>query len=78
MNRNQIADYIMVQFKKKMKMEDRDDLHISLDIEEANSDEYGLGFMFNNGAIITESKDNGRVWQVTTYGTGRIKQIYEM
>lgn len=69
---------ILEQFKKKMKMEDRNDLSISLDMEEANSNEYGIGFMFNNGAIITEKKDNGRVWQVTTYSTGRIKGIYEM
>ena len=74
----ELEQYILAQFKKKMKMEDRNDLSISLDMEEANSDEYGLGYMFNNGAVVSESKDNGKVWQVTTYSTGRIRQIYEI
>lgn len=58
---------ILEQFKKKMKMEDKD-LIITLD-----EGEYGE---FMNGAVIMEPK--GKVWQVTTYSTGRIKGIYEL
>lgn len=61
---------ILEQFKKKMKMEGSNDLIISLDC-----DDFGN---FENECEIIESKDNGRVWQVTTYSTGRIRQIYEM
>lgn len=72
-----LEQYILAQFKKKMKMEDRNDLNIQLETEETITEE-GFGFRFINEAIITERKDNGKVWTITTYSTGRIKQIYEI
>jgi len=59
---------ILDQFKKKMRMENRNDLIITLDV-----DEWGE---FLNEAIIMEP--HGKVWNITTYSTGRILSICEV
>ena len=70
MNRNQIADYIMGQFKKKMKMEDRDDLTLEIDFESWDYEDYTCE--------VIERKDNGKVWTIECYSTGRIRNILEL
>lgn len=69
-NMKNLEKKILEQFKKEMKMEDRNDLIISVDY-----DYYGN---FLNECEIMESHDYGKVWQVTTDSTGRIKGIYDM
>lgn len=61
---------ILDEFKKKMKMQDRTDLKIQLD-----TDDWGN---YENECEIYEAANNGRVWNVTTTRTGKIKSIYEV
>lgn len=59
---------IIEQFKKKMKLDG--DFTLILDI-----DEYGN---WEQEGTIMEKGDNGKVWAVTFYKTGKIKSIVEV
>lgn len=61
---------ILEQFKKKMKMEERNDLIISLDC-----DDFGN---YLNTCEVMEKQTNGKVWDVITTRSGNIKSIYEL
>ena len=61
---------ILEEFKKKMKMQDRDDLRIHLD-----TDDWGN---YEGECEIYEAADFGKVWNVITTKTGRIKDIWEL
>lgn len=69
MSNREIEKYILEQFLKKVNI-DIDKISISLD-----TDDWGN---YENEAIITERKDCGKVWNITTYSTGRIRCITEV
>ena len=69
MNNREIEKYILEQFVKKVNI-DIDKIRIELD-----TDDWGN---YENEAVIIERKDNGKVWNVVTYSTGRIRCITEI
>ena len=65
-----MEEKILEQFKKKMKMEDRNDLAFSVDFENWDYGDYTCE--------VLERKDNGKVWTIECYSTGRIRKILEV
>lgn len=61
---------ILNEFKKKMKMEARSDLFITMDMGD-----YGEWLQT---CTIMEATPNGKTWDIVCYKTGKIKNIYEM
>lgn len=67
MNNREIEKYILEQFIKRTGIS-----NVSVHLD---TDDWGN---YENEAEILERKDYGRVWNVITYSTGRIRQLVEM
>ena len=67
MNNREIEKYILEQFIKRTGI-----TNVSVHLD---TDDWGN---YENEAEIVERKDNGKVWNVITYSTGRIRQLVEM
>lgn len=63
-----MKEQILEQFKKKMKLDGEFTLIL-------DTDEYGN---WEQEGTIMEKGDNGRVWAITCYKTGKIKSIVEV
>lgn len=67
MNNREIEKYILEQFIKRTGIS-----NVSVELD---TDDWGN---YLNEAEILERKDYGRVWNVITYSTGRIRKLVEM